>query len=114
MTRVISLGAAGALLVRSPRGAIVPAYHYDTERALKCAFPECGAVLTGKKSETASHMRSHFLQAAGETLECPWPAEGDGESEGAGEGEGELGPVAGLEAAPDEDGGEGDGVAAYQ
>ena len=68
-------GANGGRFVRSPRGAIVPAYHYDTERALKCAFPGCGAVLTGKKSETASHMRSHFLQAVGETLECPWPAD---------------------------------------
>ncbi|TBU56418.1 hypothetical protein BD310DRAFT_823605 [Dichomitus squalens] len=68
---------SNARLVRSPRGAIVPAYHYDTERALKCAFPQCGAVLTGKKSETASHMRSHFLQAVEETLECPWPVEGE-------------------------------------
>ncbi|KAI1798429.1 hypothetical protein LXA43DRAFT_875832 [Ganoderma leucocontextum] len=80
-------GAAGG---RSPRGAIVPAYHYDTERALKCAFPGCGAVLTGKKSETASHMRSHFLQAVGETLECPWPADTNGE-DGSGSGSGGRG-----------------------
>lgn len=72
----------GSRMVRGPRGAIVPAYHYDTERALKCAFAACGAVLSGKKSETASHMRSHFLQqAAGtgetQTLLCPWTVEGE-------------------------------------
>ena len=56
----------------------MPAYHYDAERAAqKCAFAACGAVLSGKKSETASHMRSHFLQAAGETLLCPWMVETD-------------------------------------
>ncbi|KAI0746532.1 hypothetical protein C8Q80DRAFT_1271408 [Daedaleopsis nitida] len=63
---------------RAPRGAIVPAYHYDAERAAhKCAFAACGAVLSGKKAETASHMRAHFVDAAGETLHCPWPVEGD-------------------------------------
>ena len=81
-------GAEAARFVRSPRGAIVPAYHYDTDRALKCAFPGCGAVLTGKKSETASHMRSHFLQAVGEVLECPWPADSTAEDRNGGAGRG--------------------------
>ena len=67
--------AAAGRAVRGPRGAIVPQYHYDTDRALKCAFASCGTVLSGKKSETASHMRSHFLQSSGETLLCPWPIE---------------------------------------
>ncbi|PIL29282.1 transcription factor [Ganoderma sinense ZZ0214-1] len=73
----IGIGAvrSRSKFVRRPRGVVVPVYHCNTERALRCAFPGCGAVLTGKKSETASHMRSHFLQAISETLECPWPAE---------------------------------------
>ena len=66
---------AAARNVRGPRGAINPAYYHDTERSLKCAFPSCDVVLSGKKSETASHMRAHFVEVAGETLHCPWPME---------------------------------------
>ena len=70
------------MLFRS--GAIVPAYHYDTERAHACAFAGCGALLTGKKSETASHMRAHFLAAGeAETLFCPWAVDGPGAGAGA-------------------------------
>ncbi|RDX46466.1 hypothetical protein OH76DRAFT_841572 [Lentinus brumalis] len=68
---------AAARSVRGPRGAINPAYHHDTERSLKCAFPTCNVVLSGKKAETASHMRAHFVEVAGETLHCPWPMESE-------------------------------------
>ncbi|RPD79384.1 hypothetical protein L226DRAFT_531190 [Lentinus tigrinus ALCF2SS1-7] len=66
---------AAARNVRTPRGAINPAYYHDTERSLKCAFPTCNVVLSGKKAETASHMRAHFVEVAGETLHCPWSME---------------------------------------
>ncbi|KAI0718394.1 hypothetical protein C8T65DRAFT_638904 [Cerioporus squamosus] len=55
--------------VRGPRGAINPAYYHDTERSLKCAFPTCDV--------TASHMRAHFVEVAGETLHCPWYMESE-------------------------------------